>query len=424
MELKRKVKIDINNPSIQRIDERCIDCGVCFNTCENIVGIDHTKEKDIALCINCGQCVLACPRAALVTKFNYKKVLNLIKDSDKIVTISIAPAVRTSLFEELSEIVGESIEGILPTILRKIGFDYVFDVTFGADVTVMEEASELLSRIKNKGVLPMFTSCCPSWVKYVEMFHPELIPHLSTTNSPIGIQSTLIKTYFKELNFIKEDIVSVVVAPCTAKKYEIQNSDTDIVITTRELGLMIKECQIDYKNLHKSVFDSLLSRGSKSGCMFGRSGGVMEATLNTASYLLTNTAPVLNRYHIEANEPITSVSYKLGDKIINTAVIYGMKNFEKLLPELKNYDFIEVMNCPKGCVGGGGQPLGPKQEEQSRYEARIKILNEQDNNILYSYQNEDVKEMYKYFLNYPLSIKAENLLHKKHQDLSYLVKHK
>jgi len=350
---------------------------------------------------------------AITTKYNYKKVLNLIKDTDKLISISIAPAIRSSLGEELGMNLGENMESILPSILRMIGFDYVFDVTFGADVTVMEEATELIDRLKNNGPLPMFTSCCPSWVKYAKIFHPELLPNLSTTKSPIGIQSTLIKTYFRELNGIEDEIISVVVAPCTAKKMEIINEDTDYVITTRELAYMIKECGIDIEGLKPSTFDSLLSKGSKSGLGFGRSGGVMSSVISTFYYLETGKTPKEEKFNLDIKEPITFSSFKIGDKIINVAVVYGMKSLEGILDKLSDLDFVEVMNCEGGCIGGGGQPLGTFKDKKIRIDYRKRVLDEDENSILYAYQNTEVDEMYKSFLDKPMSYKAKLLLHKK-----------
>ena len=235
---KRRVIVDKNNPSIQRVEARCIGCGLCFKVCENIVGIDHSKCSENT-CINCGQCIMNCPVGALLPKYDYKKVMNIIKDSNKKIAISIAPAVRVTLAEEFGFEVGTNFENIIPSILRSMGFDYVFDVSFGADVTVMEEASELLERLQKKSNLPMFTSCCPSWVKYASIFHPDILSNISTTKSPIGIQSTLIKSYFREMNQIEEEIISVVVAPCTAKKQEIIKGDTDYILTIPELAMMI-----------------------------------------------------------------------------------------------------------------------------------------------------------------------------------------
>ncbi len=419
---KEKVRISEDNPSLQRIDSRCIDCGMCMRTCENIVGLDHTFErKSRPLCINCGQCIMNCPVGALCTKYDYKKVLNILNDTDKKVAVSIAPAVRTSLGVEFGLEEGVNLEELLPSILKKLGFDYVFDVTFGADVTVMEEASELVERLHTGENLPMFTSCCPSWVKYAEIFHPDILPNLSTTKSPIGIESTLIKTSFKEMNSIDEKIISVVVAPCTAKKEEIINTDTDYIITTVELAMMMRECNIDIKSLKPSAYDNLLSFGSKAGTMFGRSGGVMEAALNTAYYLINHKNPKDGHFTFEKSEGLSTATFRLGDKNINVAVIYGMKNLEEFLPDMGDYDFVEVMNCPNGCVGGGGQPLINIGGLHLAREKRANALNS-DKTITYSHDNPLIKDLYKSYLGKPLSKKSMSLLHREFEDKSYYKK--
>ena len=422
-EEKRRVRISEDNPSIQRIESRCIKCGLCMNTCENSVGINHKREKDEPLCINCGQCVMNCPVGALLAKYDYKRVLNVLNDTKKRVALSFAPAVRVALCNEFG-LDNINLEPILPSIARALGFDYAFDISFGADVTIMEEATELIDRLNKKTSLPMFTSCCPSWVKYACMFHPELIPNISTTKSPIGIQSTLIKTYYRELNNIEEEIISVVVAPCTSKKYEILSGDTDYIITTQELAMMIRECSIDLNALKESSFDALLSKGSKAGIMFGRSGGVMESILNYTHYLLTGKTPKMGEYHIDMTEPVSKESFKVGSKLIRTLVVYGMPLLESILNEIDEYDIIEVMNCPKGCIGGGGQPLIPIQKIKETEENRVYSLNNEDALVQYCFENRDVQELYKSFLISPLSNKAIELLHKNHEDLSYLVEDK
>lgn len=421
--IENRVRISPDNPSIQRIEEKCIKCGVCLKTCENKVGLDRSREReDIPLCINCGQCILSCPMGALTTKFDYKKVLNLVKDSNKLIAISVAPAVRVALGEELGFALGFNIEGILPSILRAIGFDYVFDVTFGADVTIMEEASEFVERLHGQGKKPMFTSCCPGWVKYASIFHRELLLNLSTTKSPIGIQSTLIKTYFKKLNSIEEDIISVVVAPCTAKKSEIQNGDTDYIITTHELALMIKECGIDILALKPSEFDKMLSKGSRSGVIFGRSGGVSEALLSTVHYMLTGNTPCKDSYKIEIEDGVGSKTFKINGFEIKTLVISGLNNFEKNIEELGKYDLIEVMTCQGGCVNGGGQPLGTIKDSQLTVSTRTESLNDENTFYKIPPQNPEIIELYRSYLEKPNSLESEKLLHTIHSDLSNLVK--
>lgn len=410
MEVKNKVYIDKENPCIQRIDERCIDCGMCLNTCKEVTDVDRENERFKEFCLYCGKCVLSCPMGALKEQYHYKKVLNLVKDSKSVIAISIAPAVRVALAEELFKQTGKNMENMIPAILKKIGFSYVFDVTFGADVTIMEEASELINRIKNGGGLPMFTSCCPSWIKYVDLLHPELKKQISSTKSPISIMSSLIKTYFKEMNDISDNIISVVVAPCTAKKWEALNNDTDYVITTRELALMIRECSIDVEALKPCPFDSMLGYGSKCGLEFGQSGGVMEASLSTVYYFLTGKIPEPRRFHIEGRG-VREASFKIGENIIHVAVVDGIKNIENILTRLDDFDFIEVMNCAGGCIGGGGQPITSKNEEKKKLEARYNTIINADKEIFYPFENKLIKDMYQSYLNRPLSEKALNILH-------------
>ncbi len=413
---ENRVKIGIDNLAIQRIEEKCINCGVCLKVCTEDVGMDRKcRLNNERSCIYCGQCVLNCPMGALREKYNYKEVLNLVKDTDKLVSISIAPAVRVALGEEFGREFGESMEDILPAILKAIGFSYVFDVTFGADVTIMEEASEILSRIRSGGTLPMFTSCCPAWVKYARMNHPEILGNLSTTKSPIGIMSSLIKSYFREMNGIEEKIVSVVVAPCTAKKWEIEEGDTDYVITTRELSFMIKEAGIDIASLKPCKMDMLMGHGSKAGLLFGRSGGVMESALSVAYHMVTGKQAEDGQFRLPIEGPISEASYKIGDKILNVAVVYGLANLESILPHKDEYDFIEVMNCPGGCIGGGGQPLGTRQDIETRRAKRSEGLGLQENCDMYPYENESIEELYKSYLINPLSEKAERLLHTEHE---------
>lgn len=415
--MNNRVKIDDDNPSIQRIEERCIDCGVCLNTCNIETGLEKKcRTEDEKSCLYCGQCILSCPMGALKERYEYKRVLNLLNDTDKKIAISYAPAVRVSLCEELNIKSDIPIEELMPAIMRKLGFTYVFDVSYGADVTIIEEANELLERLSNKNNLPMFTSCCPSWVRYVTNFRPELVPNLSTTKSPIEIISTLIKTYFKEMESIEEDIISVVVAPCTAKKYEATTGNTDYVITTRELAFMIKESKIDLQSLKPSKPDELLSEHSKSGLLFGKSGGVMSAALSTVHYLLTGKNPKIGSYDLDIKEPISKKSFKIGDRTINIAVVYGLKNLETILAEKEQYDFIEVMSCKNGCIGGGGQPLVPKKDEDNRIMDRKNSLTCIPKLSNYCHENTAVIEMYNsYFTGYS-SQKAKELLHYKHSN--------
>ncbi len=427
MDLNKAVRIDDDNESIKRIKERCINCGRCKTICEEVVGIKYDNEKaKKAVCINCGQCILNCPVASLVPKYDYKKVLNYLHDTEKIVTISLAPAIRSSIGEGFNLEVGTFLEKELVGALKEVGFDYVFDVTFGADMTVMEEATELVNRIKNKETLPMFTSCCPSWVKYLEIYHPEKIEHLSTVKSPIGIQSSLLNTYFLKMNELdKKNIINVVVVPCTSKKFEIKRTEMgmDIAITTNELVMLLKESNIDITKATPSEFSPLFSKGSGSGTIFGRSGGVMEATLRYANYLLTEKDKVINFLDLAENNKsgtIKRATVNIGPYNLRVAAITGMPSLEEILKELDSYDFIEVMNCPNGCVGGGGQVLAPiaKMNEINLERGEALTKDDTSNNIRFCYKNPDVINIYKTYLDYPNSPKALKIIHTNFKDRS------
>lgn len=427
MDLSKAVRIDEDNIAIKRIKERCINCGRCKTICEDVVGIkyNHDKAKK-AVCINCGQCILNCPVASLVPKYDYKKVLDYLHDTEKIVTISIAPAVRTSIGEGFNLPVGSFLESELVGALKEVGFDYVFDVTFGADMTVMEEATELVNRLKNNKTLPMFTSCCPSCVKYLEIYHPENIDHLSTVKSPIGIQSSLLNTYFlKVAELDKKDVINVVVVPCTSKKFEIKRTEMgmDIAITTNELVLLLKESNIDITKVTPSEFSPLFAKGSGSGTIFGRSGGVMEAVLRCANYLLTGKYKIINFLDLAENNKsgtIKRATVSIGPYNLRVAAITGMPSLEEILKDIDSYDFIEVMNCPNGCVGGGGQVLAPiaKMKEINLERGESLTDDDKDNKIRFCYQNPDLINIYKTYLDYPGSPKALKIIHTNFKDRS------
>lgn len=422
------IPISLDNPGVLRISEKCIECGLCSRVCSQRVGIHYDLEKSKnPVCINCGQCILNCPVGALRPKYCYKKVLNYIHDTEKIVICYVAPAVRSALGEEF-EISG-NVEKKMVAALRKIGFSYVFDVTFGADLTVMEEASELFDRIKSSRELPQFSSCCPSWVKYAEVYHPDILSHLSSCKSPIGMQGAIVKNYFSKLMLIpKEDIVTVAITPCTAKKAEIKRekfADTDFSLTTSEIAMMIREEDIDFSSLKDEEFDSILGRGSGAGVIFGSSGGVTEAVSRTLYHLITGNDPdnnLLSFSEVRGYNDMREATLLIDDVSLKLLVVYGMSNISKLITsgEYKNYDFIEVMNCPLGCVGGGGQPLGVVSKQREIMEKRSEILYEEDQEIKIrsSYQNPDIIDLYHSFLGNPLSDEAMKLLHTSYHDKS------
>lgn len=412
-----KVNISINNKSIQRINEKCIDCGTCLATCKNCNNLSDDE------CINCGQCILTCPVGALVPVYSYKEVYANICDEEKVVVISISPAVRVSIGDEFGFAPGEFLEKKLVGVLKDLGFDYVFDTSFGADLTTIEEANELIDRIKNNKKLPMFTSCCPSWVLNMKMNHYKDIDHLSTCKSPIGMQGSIIKNYIAKLkNINKEDIVTVSLAPCVSKKSEIENDiNNDYVLTTSELSMLIREKNIDFKNIKDSEFDSILDKGSGAGVLFGTSGGVMTSALRCCYYLLNNEYPPEEFFSLENLNNASSIKEAIVDlKVmkINVAVVYGINEVNKIYDTLKKYHFVEVMTCKNGCVGGAGQPVMPINKQQAYIEERRKSLikNDLEESVKCSYLNPNIKKIYEEFLEKPLSDKSKMYLHQEYKE--------
>lgn len=420
-----RVPISKDNVSIYRDEELCIKCGSCKNICKfNVKVYDNydINKVDKPICINCGQCSLVCPKASIREVEDYLKVKEVMKES-KVKIFQIAPAVRVALGEEFGVDLGKDISSKLVSALRFLGADYVFDTTFGADLTIMEEASELVDRIKNNGILPMFTSCCPAWVKYVETFYPEFIPNLSSCKSPIMMQGSIIKNYFGKLNnFAREDIVSIAIAPCTAKKYEISrsefNNDVDYVITTREFAKWLKEENIDLMKLEDSSYDSVMATGSGAGIIFGSSGGVMESALRTCDYLLGGSSKErLTFEDLRGLRNIKEGIVKVGDRELRVAVINGTGDAKSVLDRIKNnevsYDFIEVMACEGGCIAGGGQPRVHFPVGGEIKNKRSGSLFEIDKNskVYNSYDNVEVKKLYSDFLIEPLSKESHHLLH-------------
>lgn len=428
--LENAIPIDSDNIAIERDISRCIDCGMCTNICKNREGINdicHGKA-----CVNCGQCIQFCPTGALIPKKDILK-FKKAKEEGKILIAYTSPSVRVAIGDELGYETGSFIPGKLVASLRKLGFKYVLDVTFAADLTIMEEANELIERIKNNKTLPMFTSCCPAWIKYAEIFYPEIIPHISTCKSPIGMMGAVVKNYFSLKNNIdKDNIYTVAITPCTAKKFEIAReeiSGTDLVLTTKELSDLIKNEKIDFKSLDDSEFDSLLGTGSGAGVIFGNTGGVMEAALREAHYILTGEE--LDKSNINYNEVrgmdnVREATITIGEKQINIAVVHQMSSAIPLLEEVKKgtskYHYIEIMNCLGGCIGGGGQPkaFNEKQVKEKRIESLYE--NDKNSNIRISHQNPDIIKIYNEYLEKPLSSRAEELLHTTYQDRSNILK--
>lgn len=407
-----RVEVKNDNLSLRRIEEKCINCGMCLKTCASI----NNLEKD---CINCGQCILTCPTGALVPKFDYKDVLNYLFDTDKIMVVMTSPAVRVAIGDEFGFKPGEFLEGKMVSSLRALGFDYIFDTTFGADLTVMEEANELVQRI-NHNQRPMFTSCCPSWILYMKKYHLDDMKYVSTCKSPIAMQGAMIKTYFADLNEIPKDkIITVALTPCVSKKTEMaQYKDVDYVITTRELVMMLRECNIDFNNLQAQEFDRMLGKGSGAGLIFGASGGVMEASLRTAYYMLNKECAPENFYKLEevrGEHDLKEAIIDMKVKSIKVAVVNKISNVEKYYDYLKNYDFVEVMSCPGGCIGGGGQPLVATNKMEEYRQERINSLYKDDeqNKVKESYTNPEIKDAYDVYIN-----KEDVKLHTNHNNFT------
>ena len=445
--LSIRVPIELDNVSIVRDEAKCIKCGKCRDVCKldiNVLGrynFDMTGGK--AICVNCGQCANVCPVDSISERCEYELVAEAIKDPDKIVIVSTSPSVRVGLGEEFGMADGSFVEGKMVALLRALGVDYVLDTNFAADLTIVEEASELIDRITNNKVLPQFTSCCPAWIKYVETFYPEMIPNISSAKSPIGMQGPTIKTYFaKKKNIDPRKIVNVALTPCTAKKFEIKRDemdaaakylgidgmrDMDIVITTRELAKWAKAENIDFNSLKDSQYDSLMSEASGAGVIFGNTGGVMEAACRTAYEFITKeSAPdvLLNLEPVRGYEGIREASLNIGGLDVNVAVCYGLTNASKLIDLIKNgdknYHFVEVMTCPGGCIGGGGQPKDVSKDADSVRKARIASLYKKDSEmkVRKSHENSEIKKVYEEFYDHPLSELAEKMLHTFYSDRS------
>jgi NADH-quinone oxidoreductase subunit G len=375
-------------------------------------------------CTNCGQCIHVCPVAAIKEKTSVDEVWAAITDPNKYVVVQEAPSIRVALGEELGLPPGTLVSGKMHAALRKLGFDKVFDTNFAADLTIMEEGTELVKRVKEGDVLPMITSCCPGWVKFMEEFYPDLIPNVSTCKSPQQMFGALAKTYFAEKAGVDPaKMVSVSVMPCTAKKFEAQrpemcssgHRDVDYVLTTREIARMIKQGGIDFANLPDEPAENLMGAYTGAATIFGVTGGVMEAALRTAYKLITGKE--LEHFDIEpvrGMEGVKTASVDANGLIVKVAVAHGLGNARKLLDEIRAgkspYHFIEIMACPGGCVGGGGQPIGFDMVLRS---LRGQTLYKEDKSLptRKSHQNPAIQEVYADFLKEPLGEKSHHLLH-------------
>ncbi|WP_270640265.1 [FeFe] hydrogenase, group A [Longibaculum muris] len=443
-----RVPIECDNPSIQRDEEKCIKCGQCKNICQDYIGVHGTytleETGDKAVCINCGQCANVCPVSSIHETYEYQLIQEEMKDPDKIIIFNTSPSVRIALGEEFGMADGSFVEGKMVALLRKLGARYVLDTNFSADLTILEEGTELIRRLtKQTKPLPQFTSCCPAWVKYLEIYHPDMRDNLSTAKSPIGMQGPTVKTYFaKKMNLDPTKIVNVAVTPCTAKKYEIRREemcdagkylgiegmrDMDYVITTRELAKWAKEENIDFASLEDSSFDPLMGEASGAGVIFGNSGGVMEAALRTAYEIMTGQsapADLLNYTPVRGLDDVKEASVEINGMTVNIAVIFGTKNASEFIEKMKNgdkqYHFIEVMTCPGGCIGGGGQPKDTKYQGDILRAKRIAGLYNRDQSMTLrkSHENPEIKQLYAEFYQEPMSDLAEEMLHTSYTDKS------
>lgn len=446
-----RVPIEADNPAIRRIENLCIKCGQCRDICRDYISVlgyyDLSKTNDTAVCIHCGQCANVCPVSSITETPEMDAVIAAAKDPDKVLIVSTSPSVRVSLGEAFGVQRGSFVEGKMIALLRKLGADYVLDTNFAADMTIVEEASELVERLTTHNKpLPQFTSCCPAWVKFAEIYYPELLPNISSAKSPIGMQGPTIKTYFaKKMGIDPKKIVNVALTPCTAKKFEIRRGemnasaryldlpglrDMDHVITTRELADWAKKADIDFSSLEDSKFDKLMGEASGAGVIFGNTGGVMEAAVRTAYEFVTHEPAPKELYTLEpvrGMQEIREAAVEIGTLRLQLAVIYGTSNVRRFLSMAKesgkHYDFIEVMTCPGGCIGGGGQPKADVEERRTMVDSRIESLYKRDAQMKLrkSHENPELKQLYEEFYRKPLSPIAEEMLHTSYTDRSGLL---
>lgn len=440
------IEIDDSAAHMTRDNSKCILCRRCVAACEKLqgIGVIGANERGFAVqiaspfdmslaetaCVSCGQCITACPTGALKEKDDTAKILEAIADPEKMVVVQAAPAVRASLGEAFGYPIGTNVEGKMIAAMRRLGFDKVFDTNFSADLTIMEESAEFIDRVQNGGVLPMITSCSPGWIRYCENYFPEFIPNLSSCKSPQQMFGAVVKTYYaQKLGKNPEDIFSVSIMPCTAKKYEIGRDDQsaagipdlDSTITTRELARLIKQAGIMFNDLPDEVCDSPLGTGTGAAVIFGATGGVMEAALRTAVWKLTgkpDSTPI-EFTDVRGVEGIKEATYNVAGMEVKVAVASGLANAKALLKKVKSgeasYHFIEIMACPGGCVNGGGQIIQPSSVRSFtdiRAE-RAKVLYDIDsaNTMRCSHENPDVKALYDEFLGETGSHKAHEVLH-------------
>ena len=437
--IKRGENIDNSSYAIIREPEKCISCNRCIRKCEEVQGIGIfttanrgpetlvTTFKNRGMgnveCTNCGQCILSCPTGALHELYQKDSVLDILSDESKHVVVQTAPAVRVAISEPFSNRAGDISTGQMVTALKRLGFDAVFDTNFAADLTIMEEGTELINRINNNGRLPLFTSCSPGWIKFIEHFYPDYLENLSSAKSPQQMFGAIAKNYYaREEGIDPEDIVVVSIMPCTAKKFEAKREemagDVDYVLTTRELASIIKSAGIDFLNLEETEYDKLLGVSSGAADIFGTTGGVMEAALRTAFELITGKElKKIDFNSVRGLEGIKKAEVDIDGLKLRAAVAHGLGNARKLMEMINDgeeFDFVEFMACPGGCMGGGGQPISC---DDNVLEKRQKAIYEIDKNkkLRKSHENPYIKKIYDEYLDKPGSEIAHKLLHTKYK---------